>query len=79
MPKLNKKYHWIYNLFFPLAFLVNDAILKVYRVLVYTIVTAIQAHIISAGYRYLLLKRDIKDVFCIVPLSYKARILIGFF
>jgi hypothetical protein len=77
--KLNRGYCWIYNLSFLLVFLVNNTILKEYKVLVYTIVTTIQAYVISAGYKCLLLKRDIKDIFYIVPLFYRARILMGFF
>jgi len=78
VPKLNRGYRQIYNLSFLLVSLVNDTIPEEYGALVYTIVTAIQAYVISAGYRCLLLKRDIKDVFRIVPLSYKARTLMGF-
>ena len=39
--KLNKEYRQIYNLFFLLAFLVNNIILKEYKTLIYTTVTTI--------------------------------------
>jgi hypothetical protein len=39
--KSNRGYYWIYNLFFLLVSLVNNTILKEYRVLIYTTVTAI--------------------------------------
>jgi len=78
VPKSDRGYHRIYNLSFLLVSLVNDAIPEEYGALVYTIVTAIQAYVILAGCGYLLLKRDIKDAFYIVPLSYRARILMGF-
>ena len=41
VPKLDGGYRQIYNLSFPPAFLVNDAILEEYEALVYTIVAAI--------------------------------------
>jgi ribonuclease HI len=78
VPKSDGGYRRIHDLSFPPASSVNDAIPEEYGALVYTTVTAIQAHVISAGRGCLLLKRDIKDAFRMVPLSYRARTLMGF-
>ena len=78
VPKSDGGYRRIHYPSFPPASSVNDAIPEEYGALVYTTVTAIQAHVISAGRGCLLLKRDIKDAFRIVPLSYRAKTLMGF-
>ena len=66
MPKLNKTFHYIYNLSLPKpcqGLSVNAAILEAYSTLTYSTVDEILALILLARRRAVILKRDLKDAF----------------
>jgi hypothetical protein len=66
MPKLNKTFYYIYNLFLPkphLGLFVNAIILKAYSTLTYSTVDEILALILFARRGAVILKRDLKDAF----------------
>ena len=66
MPKLNKTFCYIYNLFLPKPYLglsVNAVILKAYSTLTYSTVDEILALILLAERGAVILKRNFKDAF----------------
>ena len=72
MPKLNKTFYCIYNLFLPkpcLGLSVNAIILKAYSTLTYSTIDEILALILFAGRGAVILKRDFKDTFRNIPVA----------
>ena len=66
MPKLNKIFYYIYNLFSPkphLGLFINTTILKAYSTLTYNTIDEILALILFIKRGAVILKQDLKDAF----------------
>jgi hypothetical protein len=72
MPKLDRTFCYIYNLFLPkpcLGLFINTAILKAYSTLTYSTVDEILALILFVKREAVILKCDLKDTFQNIPVA----------
>ena len=81
MPKLNRTFYCIYNLFLPkpgLGFSVNTIILKAYSTLTYSTVNKILALILFVKRGAIILKYNFKDTFQNILVAITNQHLLGF-
>jgi hypothetical protein len=81
VPKLNKTFCCIYNLFLPkpcLGLFINTAILKAYFTLTYSTVDKILALILLTRRGAVILKYNFKDTFQNIPVTITDQRLLGF-